>query len=166
VLKVRPLTLQDSSLLHHLYVSAPNYFQTLGTPIPTLLEVEREVQLALLDPRRRLELLYAEDDLIGCLDYKIHYPARGDLTINLLLVAEKLQSRGYGSRAVIDLEERLPAGVKRVLASVLGHNERAARFWERQGYVFAIDASPVMEWYAKAMPGKAPQAHRLTRLPA
>ena len=50
-----------------------------------------------------------------------------------------------------DLEARLPPGTTRVLASVLGNNPRGARFWERQGYTFALDARPVMTWYAKAV---------------
>lgn len=167
VLNAQELTLLEAPLLHRLYLDTPQYFQMLGTPIPTLLEVEREVQLALLDPRRRLELLLSGDSLIGCLDYKLHYPSRGDITINLLMVAERVQSRGYGSLAVRHLEERLPAGTRRVLASVLGNNARAARFWQRHGFHFAIDARPVMEWYAKDVGVSANAAHhKLAKLPA
>lgn len=151
MLSTQPVTLADAKVIHRLYAETPQYFASLGTPVPTLAEVSREVSLALLDPRRRLELLREDGDIVGCLDYKLHYPARGDVTINLLLVRENAQSRGIGSRAVADFEERLPGGTRRVLASVLGHNERAARFWQRHGYDFAIDALPVMEWYAKVV---------------
>ena len=164
MLKVREMTLHDAPLMHELYLHTPQYFQMLSTPIPTLLEVEREVQLALLDPRRRLELLERDDGVVGCLDYKLHYPSRGDITINLLLIAEHVQSQGCGSWVVRDLEERLPAGTRRLLASVLGNNARAAKFWQHHGYTFAIDARPVMEWYAKDISAPITHAPRLARL--
>ena len=49
------------------------------------------------------------------------------------------------------LEARLPPGTRRVLASVLGDNPRGARFWERLGYTFELDARPSMVWYAKRL---------------
>jgi hypothetical protein len=48
-----------------------------------------------------------------------------------------------------DLETRLQGKVRRVLASVYGQNLRAKRFWASLGYSFAIDAKPVLDWYAK-----------------
>ncbi|AFZ67906.1 GNAT family N-acetyltransferase [Deinococcus peraridilitoris] len=167
VLKVQETTLHDAPLMHQLYLDTPQYFEMLGTPIPTLLEVQREVEFALRDPRRRLELLFDGERAIGCLDYKLHYPARGDITINLLMIAGPAQNRRYGSLALGHLEERLPAGTRRLLASVLGNNARAARFWERHGFSFAIDARPVMEWYAKEIGGStSPMSLRQTKLPA
>ena len=162
MLNAQTISPHHAHLLHRLYATTPQYFEMLGTPVPTLHEVEREVELALLDPRRRLELLFDGEELVGYLDYKLHYPSRGDITINLLLVSGPHQGQGYGSRAVTHLEERLPAGTKRLLASVLGNNERAATFWRRHGYAFAIDARPVMEWYAK--PVGTPVAGRLMKL--
>jgi hypothetical protein len=32
---------------------------------------------------------------------------------------------------------------------VYGRNPGACGFWEHQGYRFAIDAGPVLDWYAK-----------------
>lgn len=165
-LRVQPMTLHDAPLLHQLYLGTPTYFQTLGTPIPAGREVQREVQLALLDPRRRLELLFDQARLVGCLDYKLHYPARGDITINLLLIAGDVQNQGYGSSAMRHFEGRLPDDSRRLLASVLGSNARAARFWRRHGYSFAIDARPVMEWYAKTVTCAAPSGAGLAQLPA
>lgn len=151
-MNVTPLTMQHAPLLHTLYAAAPGYFELLGTRVPTPAEVQRDVEIALLDPRRRLELLHDEaGQLVGSLDCKHDYPEPGDLTINLLLIREDRQSQRLGEQAVQDLEGRLPPGTTRVLASVLGNNPRGARFWERQGYTFALDARPVMTWYAKAV---------------
>lgn len=149
-LNVTPLALHHAPLLHTLYAAAPGYFALLGTRVPSLREVERDVEIALLDPRRRLELLYDDaGELVGSLDCKADYPEPGDLTINLLLIREDRQSQGLGRQAVRDLEARVRPGTSRILASVLGDNPRGARFWERLGYTFARDARPVMTWYAK-----------------
>lgn len=157
-MKVTPLALHHAPLLHKLYTAAPGYFALLGTRIPTLREVERDVEIALLDPRRRLELLFdAAGAPVGSLDCKLDYPGAHDLTINLLLIREDRQSRGLGERAVRDLEARVAPATRRVLASVLGDNPRGARFWERLGYTFALDARPAMIWYAKPLAAPVPQ---------
>jgi len=87
--------------------------------------------------------------VVGYLDYKLNFPEKGDATVNLLLVGEPWQRNGYGARAMCDLETRLQGKVRRVLASVYGQNVRAKRFWASLGYSFAIDAKPVLDWYAK-----------------
>ena len=38
-----------------------------------------------------------------------------------------------------------------MLASIYGDNPRARKFWERLGYQFAIDAKPLLVWYAKEL---------------
>lgn len=147
-----PLALHHAPLLHKLYNAVPGYFSLLGNQAPNFSEVQRDLEIALHDPRRRLELLHDEHgELVGSLDYKLNYPAPGDLTINLLLIREERQSQGLGEQAVRHLEAHLPEGTTRVLASVLGENPRGAKFWERLGYVFTLDARPVMTWYAKAV---------------
>ncbi len=144
------MALHHAPQLHELYQATPGYFALLGTPLPSLHEVTRDVETALYDPRRRLELLYEGGDLVGSLDYKLNYPHAGDVTINLLLIRGDLQSRGLGAAVVRDLERRLPHS-QRLLASVLGDNTRAVTFWERLGFAFATDARPVMTWYAKPL---------------
>jgi len=89
--------------------------------------------------------------IVGYLDFKLDYPEQGDGTVNLLLIPEKLQSNGLGRVCVVDLEERLKGQVSRLLASIYGQNPRAERFWKTLGYEFAIDAKPVLDWYAKTL---------------
>ncbi|GGN45085.1 GNAT family N-acetyltransferase [Deinococcus daejeonensis] len=147
-----PLALHHAPLLHQLYAAAPGYFALLGTRVPHIKDVERDVEIALLDPRRSLELLYDDrGELFGSLDCKHDYPEPGDLTINLLLIREDRQSQGLGEQAVRHLEARVPPGTTRILAGVLGENPRGARFWERLGYTFTMDARPVMSWYARPL---------------
>lgn len=197
---VRSVTLDDAELVHQLYVRSPKYFERLSAPTPTLSEVSRELEIALADPCRQVELILSEDEglvdttittstdtartdttrvdtamthsvspssvssssvssskfapqppryVVGYLDYKLNFPEKGDATVNLLLVGEPWQRNGYGARAMRDLETRLQGKVHRVLASVYGQNLRAKRFWASLGYSFAIDAKPVLDWYAK-----------------
>ena len=121
-MKFQPLALQHAPLLHQLYLDTPDYFAVLSTRPPSLGEVEHDVQTALFDPRRRLELIYLDQDRapgqadtqaseaatpIGSLDYKLDFPEPGDVTINLLLIRGDLQSGGLGHRVVRLLETRL-----------------------------------------------------------
>jgi len=169
------MALPSAPLLHELYRATPGYFALLGCPVPSLQEVTRDIETALYDPRRRLELIYQDNagppdptrtelsrpaelhtdksqpgELVGSLDYKLDYPQMGDVTINLLMIRGSAQSRGLGRQVVRDLEKRLPHS-QRLLASVLGDNARAVQFWERLGFTFATDARPVMTWYAKPL---------------
>lgn len=167
-MKFQSMAMQHAPLLHQLYLCTPDYFSLLGTRPPSLGEVEHDVQTALFDPRRCLELIYPEDsrqedgqqaDPIGSLDYKLDFPEAGDVTINLLMIRGDLQSSGLGQRAVRQLELRLREQLRghpgpaasRLFASVLGENPRAVAFWERLGFSFATDARPVMTWYAKPL---------------
>lgn len=166
--QTRPATAADAALVHALYEATPGYFDIISIPVPTLSEVETELGAAAGDPRRHTELVLAPQEValprdwrlvdpmsgrpvVGYLDFKLDYPEAGDATVNLLLVHDRLQSRGIGERCVRDLEDRLGGRVRRVLASIYGQNPRAERFWRSLGYSFAIDAKPVLDWYAKTL---------------
>ncbi len=152
-LHLQSATVDDAPRIFALYCAAPSYFELLSAPLPTLPEVERELEAAAQDPKRCTELLCEDGRTVGYLDYKLDYPEPGDATVNLLLIPEALQSRGYGRRSMGLLEASLRARGRatRVLASVYGSNARAKRFWRSLGYRFAIDARPVLEWYAKEL---------------
>lgn len=150
-LYTRTATVQDAESVHQIYCGAPKYFEILSAPLPTLPEVERELEVAAQDPKRCAKLLLEGEEAIGYLDYKLDYPEAQDATVNLILIPESLQSHGYGRRAMALLETELQGRAKRVLASIYGNNGRAKRFWRSLGYRFAIDARPILEWYAKEL---------------
>jgi ribosomal protein S18 acetylase RimI-like enzyme len=147
----RSVQLSDAASLQKLYASSPRYFQTIASPIPLLEDVERELESAFSDPRRQLEFVMVESECVGYLDLKFDYPQRGDVTVNLLLIAESQQRKGYGVMVMRDLEGRLDRRVHKVLAGVFGENPGAAKFWEGLGYHFSVDARPVLSWYAKEL---------------
>lgn len=165
-----PLTRQadadDAHLVHALYAATPGYFEIISIPVPTTSEVRTELAAACRDERRHVELVLAAPGeqptgvpvdarsgraVLAYLDYKLDYPEAGDATVNLLLVHGGLQSSGIGTAAVKDLESRLQGRASRVLASIYGRNPGARRFWQRLGYHFAIDARPILDWYAKPL---------------
>ncbi|MGL4611296.1 MAG: GNAT family N-acetyltransferase [Trueperaceae bacterium] len=163
---IRPLATrfarsEDAALVHQLYSETPHYFEIISIPMPTLGEVRQELALAGHDGRRHIELLLSHDlglpdsqsgqNVVGYLDYKLEYPGAGDAIVNLLLISGKWQSQGLGRSAATELESRLKGKAKRVLVSIYGQNPRAERFWKSLGYTFAIDAKPVLDWYAKAL---------------
>ncbi len=92
------MTLEHAPLLHELYCATPSYFALLGSPVPSLHEVTRDVETALYDARRCLELLYQDGELIGSLDYKLNYPHDGDVTINLLLIRANASRAAWALR--------------------------------------------------------------------
>lgn len=165
----RPAGIGDAPLVHGIYLETPGYFQVISIPVPTLSEVETDLAIAMRDPRRRVELVFAPEGLelpgwhlmdavndrpvVGYLDYKVDYPDPGDATVNLLLVHSQVQSHGIGRNCILDLEGRLrqEGRVHRLLASIYGQNPRAERFWRGLGYSFAIDAKPILDWYAKEL---------------
>jgi GNAT superfamily N-acetyltransferase len=162
----RPVDVDDAGLVHALYLATPSYFDMISIPVPTSAEVRTEIAAAQGDDRRHVELLLGDPEqwapgigrdprsgrpIVGYLDYKLDYPEPGDATVNLLLIHAAMQSRGFGGWAVGDLERRLAGASRRVLASIYGRNPAARRFWENLGYRFAIDAGPVLEWYAKEL---------------
>jgi ribosomal protein S18 acetylase RimI-like enzyme len=153
---------EDAFLVHQLYSETPHYFEIISIPMPTLGEVRQELDLVRHDTRRHAELLLSKgvagipdaksgQNVVGYLDYKLEYPQAGDAMVNLLLISGNLQSKGLGRSAVSELEARLKGQAKRVLVSIYGQNPRAERFWKSLGYSFAIDAKPVLDWYAKAL---------------
>lgn len=177
----RAVDQSDAGIVHELYSASPGYFEIISIPVPTLAEVSTDLATTVADPRRYVELVLIEPGLYpaghepglspqplidpvsalevaGYLDYKLDYPESGDATVNLLLVVPWLQSRGIGAACERDLEERLAGRAGRLLASIYGNNPRARRFWERLGYRFAIDAKPILDWYAKLLPGPATAA--------
>jgi GNAT superfamily N-acetyltransferase len=147
----------ETHVLHHLYSQSERYFEIIASPMPLPVDVEHELETALVDPRRHLEFIHMDGvpEPVGYVDLTFDYPQLGDVTINLLLIGQPWQSSGVGSWAARDLEARLQAGelrssrVRRVLAGIYGDNPGAVRFWERLGYAFAVDARPVLSWYAK-----------------
>ncbi len=163
---LRQASQTDAGLIQELYLRTPGYFEIISIPQPVASETEVELGLALADERRHVAIVTALPErapdweltdpvtgrlAVGVLDYKLDYPARGDATVNLILIPGSLQGRGFGRDTVRLLEDSLRGRCQRLLAAIYGQNDRAQRFWLSLGYRFAIDAKPNLDWYAKEL---------------
>lgn len=160
-LSYHPAGPERAERVHALYRTTPDYFETLSIPLPSVEEVRTDLATAAGDPRRITELVVLPSEPTGesasdaaYLDVTVDYLHPGDATVNLVLVRCELQRQGIGRTVVGDIERRLAGRYKRLLASVYGRNPDARRFWTSLGFHFAIDAAPVLEWYAKRLDGR------------
>lgn len=149
-LSLRPASPEDAPRLHGLFLRSPGYFALIGMEPPTLEDVLQDLLTLGKDPRRRAFLLLLEEEAVGYLDYKLHYPEEGDATLSLLLIREDHQGQGLGRRALRHLLSHL-AGVERLYAVVYGHNPRAKAFFEAQGFRHVKDGGPALSWYVREL---------------
>jgi len=149
-LSFRPVKLADAALLQELFLKSPGYFALIGMEPPSLEDVLRDLHTLEQDPRRRAFLLFQEEEAVGYLDYKLHYPEEGDATLSLLLIREDRQGQGLGQRALRHLMGHL-AGVERLYAVVYGQNPRAKDFFLKEGFRHVKDGGPAVSWYVRAL---------------
>jgi len=111
-----------------------------------------ESSLALAHAERSLETRYADaaassfkllaicskDDAepVGLLDYRVHQPAVGWLTMVYIAVSDKRRGYGYGSEAVRALEAwgKKSHRITSFLADISVNNGLGLYFWLRVGY--------------------------------
>ncbi|MCE5173615.1 GNAT family N-acetyltransferase [Paenibacillus profundus] len=80
-------------------------------------------------------LLKENQDYIGILEYLPVNPADQCSWLGLLLISGELQSKGYGSQAVVLFEEYIRSqGVSKYRIGVITKNTRAHLFWMRQEF--------------------------------
>ncbi|WP_038049081.1 GNAT family N-acetyltransferase [Thermus caliditerrae] len=162
-LSLRPVGLEDAPLLHQLFLRSPGYFALMGMEPPALEDVARDLATLEGDGRRRVFLLVSEGEVVGYLDYKLHYPEPEDATLSLLLIREDRQGQGLGQRALTHLLENL-VGAERLYAVVYGQNPRAKAFFQAQGFQHVKDGGPALSWYVLPLK-KAPPQPALGREP-
>jgi len=148
---LQPVSADDAPLIQQVYQASPKHFERIAMEVPTLADVEREVEAILADPNRRAYLILNAEGPVGYLDYKLHYPDKNDAIITLILIAEPFRGKGYGKLAVADLEAMLYHRVERLFAAVYGDNPSAVAFWKRLGYRFLKDGAPSVSWYYKRL---------------
>lgn len=84
-------------------------------------------------------------ELIGVLDFRLHWPQDATAYIGLLLVAEPLQRQGIGAQAWSLLKPWLAAaaGIRTVRVGVEQFNIAALKFWEAQGFTLTGESERV-----------------------
>lgn len=149
--ELQPVGPEDAPRIHSVYLASPRHFERIGIELPTLPDVEREVEAILADPNRRAYLVQRGHDSVGYLDFKLRYPGAAEATVTLILIAEPYRGQGFGRAAIEDLEALLTNSSQRLYAAVYGHNPGAVAFWKKLGYRYLKDGGPTLSWYYKRL---------------
>jgi RimJ/RimL family protein N-acetyltransferase len=81
--------------------------------------------------------VYLDNNMIGFTDIIRGYPDETTATIGLLLLSEKHQRKGLGTRAYRNLEEMICGwgNISKIRLGVLATNDIVLPFWEKMGYI-------------------------------
>ncbi|MFT3816064.1 MAG: GNAT family N-acetyltransferase [Rubrivivax sp.] len=138
----------DVERLQQLFERAPRYAEaTTGESVSAA--AAREALEALppgkLQEDKFVFGAFTDDDvLVGCADLIRGYPSPSVAYVGLLLVDERLENRGYGTEILKQIEAIAVgwAVCIKLRLGVVQANERALRFWSRQGFQATGEVKP------------------------
>jgi RimJ/RimL family protein N-acetyltransferase len=145
------ISLVPLSLDHHiaalqaLYAATPGYWALYSWPGAPPNQAEHDLRAAAETPGRNLlgmvRRLQPEDptagaELIGLIDFRLHWPGNQVVYIGMVMVAEALQRQGIGTQAWRLLAPWLfgPAGMIKARLAVEQFNPGALRFFASLGF--------------------------------
>lgn len=134
-----------TAALQAVYAATPGYWRLYHLPGPPADHAARELAAAQATPGRVLLAILrpleranpaAGAEMIGVLDFRLHWPDAGIAYIAMLMVAEPLQRQGIGAQAWSLLKPWLAntAGIHTVRVGVEQFNVVALKFWTAQGF--------------------------------
>ena len=140
--------------LQAVFAATPGSWQLFKLDAPPADHAERALTEAPETPGRSLLGILRRIDrndpdagaeLIGVLDFRLHWPTDGTAYIGLLLVAEPLQHQGIGAQAWSLLKPWLAAAanIHAVRVGVEQFNVVALKFWEAQGFTLTGESDRV-----------------------
>jgi GNAT superfamily N-acetyltransferase len=118
---------------------SPNYYTNTsgGSPSPE----DGEELFSAIAPGKEFQDkfvfgIYLNDYMIGCIDLCRGFPDESTVTLGLLLLSEKHQRKGLGSKAYKKLEETVKGwkNIKKIRIGVLVSNIEVLPFWKKMGY--------------------------------
>lgn len=143
-----------TAALQAVYAATPGYWRLYHTPGPPADHAERELAAAQATPGRNLLAIVrpltrtnpdAGAEMIGVLDFRLHWPEAGVAYIGMLMVAESLQRQGIGAQAWSLLKPWLAnaADIHTARVGVEQFNVAALKFWEAQGFMLTGESDRV-----------------------
>lgn len=140
--------------LHAVYAATPSYWQMYHLEGPPENHAARELAAAQQTEGRALLGIVRRIDrndpaqgaeLIGVLDFRLHWPEETVAYVAMLMVAESVQRQGIGTQAWSLLKPWLAnvAGIRTVRAGVEQFNIAALKFWEAQGFVLTGESDRI-----------------------
>lgn len=145
------LSLVPLSLEHHVaalqavYAATPHYWALYNWPSVPPNQALHDLRAAAETPGRTIlgmvRRLQAEDataggELIGLVDFRLHWPGQSVVYIGMVMVAEPLQRQGFGTQAWQLLEPWLihQAGMYKARLAVEQFNPDALQFFTHLGF--------------------------------
>ncbi len=143
-----------SSALRQVYRSTPHYWQMHGFSLYPEGQAENDLKAAAETPGRTLLGIVQRVDptdpnqgaeMIGLIDFRLHWPGETVASIGLLMVAEPYQRRGIATQSWQLLANWLAtsAGILKVRLGVEQFNTAALKFFESAGFRLTGETSRV-----------------------
>lgn len=141
-----PLTAaQHCAALQAVYAATPAYWQLFNWPHVPAGQAEHDLTAAQETPGRTLlgivQRVRTDDpaaggELIGLVDFRLHWPGQEMVYLGMILVAGPLQRQGIGTQAWFLLEPwlRAQAGMHKARLGVEQFNPAALRFFQHLGF--------------------------------
>lgn len=138
-MQIRPLDpITDLALVETLYVEAPDYwlFAEGAAPGPAKAAEFFTDGPPGCDPARSYRLgLFEDNQLSGLAELSFGYPMPQDAYLGLMLLAPRVQNKGYGKAFLAHVEHLArAAGAPQLYLAVLEKNTRGHAFWSREGF--------------------------------
>jgi RimJ/RimL family protein N-acetyltransferase len=155
VVSLVPLTLADhSEALQAVYRATPGYWQMYHLPSSPAGQGERDLQAATETPGRTLMGIVRRMDgadpaagveMVGALDFRLHWPEEEVVYVGMIMVAETVQRQGIGTAAWRVLAPWLAHSAKMRVAraGVEQFNPGGLQFLQRIGFSLTGDSSRV-----------------------
>jgi RimJ/RimL family protein N-acetyltransferase len=118
---------------------SPNYCINISGSLPSL-EDGKELFAAIAPGKEFQDKfvfgIYLNNYMIGCIDLCRGFPDESTATLGLLLLSEKHQKKGLGTKAYKKLEETVKGwkNIKKIRIGVLVSNEEVLPFWKKMGF--------------------------------
>lgn len=140
--------------LHAVYQATPGYWALYNLPGCPPDQAQQDLDAVAATPGRYMlgivKRLDPDDaaagaELIGLLDFRLHWPDGEVAYIGMLMVAEPYQRQGIGTQAWSLLRPWLAssAGVRRVRLGVEQFNSAALQFWQRMGLTLTGESNRI-----------------------
>jgi RimJ/RimL family protein N-acetyltransferase len=134
-----------AAALQAVYAATPGYWAMYELEGPPAGQAAGDLQASSATPGRYLVGIVKRVDatdaaagaeLIGLLDFRLHFPQEGVATVGMIMVAEPYQRQGVASQAWSLLAPWLAAtgGMQKARLAVEQFNVAALKFWEQAGF--------------------------------